>query len=940
LFQLSDRTTDEGEKALELYARNNYLEKRAVLWPSQTIGIGRLKDDASFALCTPTGSGKTTVAEVAVLLSLFQEALDGDAGPLSGISPLAMYLVPSKALAAEAESKLSKVLRRVSSQEDPVTVTGLYGGTDWGPTDAWLTREGKTVLICTYEKAEALIRFLGPLFLDRLSLVVIDEAQSVDFNNRYEELYHAESRALRLESLGTRLFSYIAQKNVRVVALSAVAGGINNTLASWVQGKRGAEAVSLNYRSTRQLVGRLECLASRRFEIRYDLLDGSNLQFSERGESDTPFVSDPFPAYPPVSALERGGPEKRLRPYLFWAAMHLTKSGMAGGDSTVLIFAPQSIGGYAEDFLTLLEDYWKDVTLPVFFEPPTDPDKLQLWERCLNSCSDYFTKESREYRLLAKGVVVHHGKMPRLLSRLLVEVIEERIARIVLSTSTLSEGVNLPFEVLLVPTLRRAQGDLSPREFANLVGRTGRPGVATEGRSLVLLPQLASDRPSRRAWERYRDIVSGLTVPVDTTGTGISPLAELLNGIKTQWELLPRSSHMSFELWLEETKPLDVEDIEEGGSNPAIESLDSLDSILLSIIFEIEGLSRATISPSDLEDRLKQIWLRTYAHYASSIEAELSSIFVKRGKALVSIYSSADQRRRLYKTSMPARHGNMLLSLYPNVKEHLAKGAGFAEWSTADKFAFINELVGMIRTHPRFKGPDTVGRGAKATFWSQVLEWWLNPKECELSPKPENVSEWYDFVYRNFDYRFNWGLSSILSIVFDDSVDDKTKPLTLEDWPLSQLPWIGFWIKELIVWGTLDPVAAFLMSRRYAWTREEAETIAEKYYTEGGNDPNELLNPSNIRDWSTKNFSGPRKSVGQPGRVRYEVELLRDFSEKSRTEWRVIPVIMEDDVVWLDVGGFPLAKSKKPPIWDSDYLNTRDFVLLSHEKSVVSNPYL
>ena len=130
------------------------------------------------------------------------------------------------------------------------------------------------------------------------------------------------------------------------------------------------------------------------------------------------------------------------------------------------------------------------------------------------------------------------------------------------------------------------------------------------------------------------------------------------------------------------------------------------------------------------------------------------------------------------------------------------------------------------------------------------------------------------------------------------------------------------------------------MSRRYAWTREEAETIADQYYAVGGDDPNELLNPSNIRDWSTKSLSGSRKSIGEAGRVRYEVELLRDFSEKSRTEWRVIPVIMKDEAVWFDVGGFPLAKSKIPPIWDSDYLNTRDFVLLSSEKSVISNPYL
>ena len=50
----------------------------------------------------------------------------------------------------------------------------------------------------------------------------------------------------------------------------------------------------------------------------------------------------------------------------------------------------------------------------------------------------------------------------------------------------------------------------------------------------MLLPQPANDRPSRRAGERYHNIISGLSVPVNTTGTGLSPLAELLGGIKAQ----------------------------------------------------------------------------------------------------------------------------------------------------------------------------------------------------------------------------------------------------------------------------------------------------------------------------------------------------------------------------------------------------------------------
>ena len=104
-------------------------------WHSPTSTSG------SFALCTPTGSGKTSVAEVAILQSLFGNGME---------SPLCLYLGPSKALAAEVEGKLTRVLQRLSQKR--VVVTGLYGGTDWGPTDAWLTTDDPTVLIYLRER--------------------------------------------------------------------------------------------------------------------------------------------------------------------------------------------------------------------------------------------------------------------------------------------------------------------------------------------------------------------------------------------------------------------------------------------------------------------------------------------------------------------------------------------------------------------------------------------------------------------------------------------------------------------------------------------------------------------------------------------------------------------------------------------------------------------
>ena len=931
----------EGQQALELYARYAYQDNRAVIWPSQILGITRLNENESFALCTPTGSGKTTVAEIALLESLFTDfPAPDETDDAPTVAPLGIYLVPSKALAAEAESKLNRILTRVSSADDPITVTGLYGGTDWGPTDAWLTREGKTVLICTYEKAEAILRFLGPLFLNRLKLVVIDEAHAVEFNGRPEDLQRGENRALRLEALGTRLFSHISRRNTKVIALSAVASGIDDSLASWVKG-RASEADSTNYRSTRQLIGRLECLSDRSFQISYDLLDGSHLQFTDRGEADGPFISDPFPPYPPAPKLEQGGPEKRLRPYLFWAALHSVQPRSSAGNTTVLLFVPTQIGGYAQDLLSLLDGDWSDVSLPKFFEPPVTNEQATLWERCLASCSDYFTPESREYRLLQKGIVVHHGRMPRLLARLLVEVVEQRIVNVVLATSTLAEGVNLPFEVLLVPSLRRGQMDITPREFKNLAGRTGRPGVATEGRTLVLLPSPANDWSSTQARDRYYKIIGSVSFSADHLDkgyVGVSPLAELLTQLERTWERLSVSNKPEFTNWLEQTHPLD----EGVDVDPAVESLDVLDSVLLSAIVELEQLAENQMEPLELETRLKEIWQRTFAYYVSSEQSTLASIFVQRGKALKdNIYPDQGYRRKIYKTSMPPRSATRLMDLYPSIRNHLELGHSYAVWSKHDQFEFIRTLVGLMRAHPTFRTSEKLSSAKNAPSWDQILQWWLYPKGCERPPDPTKMSDWYNFVYQGFDYRFNWGLSSILSLAFDEATGGSLEPLALDKWPETQLPWIAFWIKELMIWGTLDPVVAFLLSKRIVWTRGQAESFAGQYYEDASaSDPNAYLDPATILKWAEEHFptDRPRKPSLPP--FAHDVELLRDFGNSTRAEWPVIPIQRGQHIIWIDIAGFPLARSILPSGWSKENVGTYDFVLFNRESVVRARSFV
>jgi hypothetical protein len=196
---LADAADDDARAALQQFNRSAFSNRRALVWPAQAAGITRLADPDSFVLCTPTGSGKTTVATLAVVQGLFTrpERPQG----LEALEPdnLILYVVPSRALAAEVEKRLAEDLRGIAAR--PVVITGLYGGIDWGPTDAWIQTEGPTIVICTFEKADALLRYLGVLFLHRVKLVVVDEAHMVELSaDRADELRIGTSRELRLEA--------------------------------------------------------------------------------------------------------------------------------------------------------------------------------------------------------------------------------------------------------------------------------------------------------------------------------------------------------------------------------------------------------------------------------------------------------------------------------------------------------------------------------------------------------------------------------------------------------------------------------------------------------------------------------------------------------------------------------------------------------------------
>jgi hypothetical protein len=210
-----------------------------------------------------------------------------------------------------------------------------------------------------------------------------------------------------------------------------------------------------------------------------------------------------------------------------------------------------------------------------------------------------------------------------------------------------------------------------------------------------------------------------------------------------------------------------------------------------------------------------------------------------------------------------------------------------------------------------------------------------------LPDSATQVSDWYDYVATNFGYRFAWGIGCTLSLATNEAHDGELKPTTLESWGDLGLPWIALWLKELMVWGTLDPVAAYLLGRGRAGTRFEAGVLAAQYYrTYDSLGPDEQLDPRTIRQWAdTLPRVAPAASRPKPNGP-FRAKLERTFPKKVARRWRVLPVAREKTLQWIDPAGYLLASGELPPKWNQSFIDDGDFFLDVDSRTVQYEPYI
>lgn len=136
-------------------------------------------------------------------------------------------------------------------------------------------------------------------------------------------------------------------------------------------------------------------------------------------------------------------------------------------------------GGSILVFTTKTSIYKRDVfeTFKTYIDQCqliTNPRALALIEQFRESIgasvksNGIFRSQMLEY--MKRGIVVHHGSLPLQLRLILERFTQDGFCKICFATSTLEQGINMPFDVVYLNTFRQSDA----LSMKNLIGRAGR----------------------------------------------------------------------------------------------------------------------------------------------------------------------------------------------------------------------------------------------------------------------------------------------------------------------------------------------------------------------------------------------------------------------------------------------------------------------------------
>lgn len=472
-------------------------ESVKLLWPAQKLiiqaGVLNKKD---LVVPLPTGVGKTKSIE----FLLRAQFMNNDN------THLAIIIAPLRALCNEIAMDLAAAFA------DEAIVNQF---TDIAQEDFnfELLSDSKYIFICTPEKFSYILRH-EPDFLSTINLFVFDEAH----------LFDDVSRGAKYELLVSEI-SRSRNELAQMVLFSAVLSNANQ-ISGWLFENESAIIDYSSVKSTEKSIGFLSSDQTVHYYEKDDMTEESF--YVPKSIDFTQLQSRPR------ERIARIFPKNSAQDFAIYFANKLCPQGSAA------IYAGQvrSIPTIMRRVIEISKRGY-DLSNLLVNGNVNETDNLS------NLLALHYGEESEFVTAAKMGAFPHYANLPNGIKLAIEHALRKKHISFVVCTTTLAEGVNIPIKYLFLTTFSLGTTSVQIRKMQNLVGRTARSGIHTEGSAIITNSQFYDHRNQRENGGTYRWADCKKMFDYGNTEACMSAILSLVSDLHIDYNAIFRGNYLS-----------------------------------------------------------------------------------------------------------------------------------------------------------------------------------------------------------------------------------------------------------------------------------------------------------------------------------------------------------------------------------------------------------
>jgi len=676
------------------------------LFFTQYEAINAMKTNENIVISLPTSSGKTRIAEIAILETLIRN-------PESKV----LYLAPFRSLSFEVEESMDKVFSPLG-----FTTTFLYGGGQYSKIDKRLI-EYSNIIIATPEKAKAIIRADENIAND-IKLLVIDEGHLLGTNQRFiqNELFIEE------------LKFHISKNSGRIILLSAVLPNTKD-ISRWIANDEN------------QIFESKKRLANQRFGI-IKWTRSKNINIEWLGEPKS-FNKNFIKRFLPQRSRTKYFPDDKNEGFAY-TALKLSNLG------TVLLFVAQAnmVLSNAKRVLKAMGANKQKITW----------NNTTLFKSFQLACEE--AGENEIFELSEYGILCHHGKLPTEVRILLEKIMREEKTKVIVSTSTLGQGVNIGISSVIFADVfmnHQNRKKIDSKDFWNIAGRAGRAFVDIEGKILFGVDETKEQWKVKKDYEmirKYYDISN-----IDKAKSGLLILIKYIKNVAEK-------CNIDFDLLLQlisENNFSNLKTSDEDYSQKILEAFNWIDDTLLAL--DYKKISYLDTDPSQwIDDYFRNSLAYIQAKNEDGITQEEVIQFLRaRNRAVINIAGDPNNWESIVKSGIPLSSSVLIEEYIDEIKE-MVQIYNQSEKNINDTIGIVKKLENLIAQMPS----NSFKHSFEDNEIDAVRRKWLSGTQLSEIKQIHNGQK---ICVEYFGMILPWAINGIVRKLYDLNLEEEAEVL-------------------------------------------------------------------------------------------------------------------------------------------------------------------